>query len=134
MKRRLDYVTNSSSSSFILARKDKLTDEQKEKIVEYVENNLLGRIIASTKEELIEYIRETEHESAVDDDGNINDYYVYDSNKYKKAFEAIEQGMVIYGGWVSFEEGGSVADIYTDIWSILEDNTNFKGIDTDLDY
>ena len=43
MKVRSDFVTNSSSSSFILARKDELTEEQKQLILDYVCNNLLGR-------------------------------------------------------------------------------------------
>lgn len=131
---RSDYVTNSSSSSFILARKSQLTDEQKEKAVRFIENRLLGKKIASTKEELIQYIREQEGDKAVDDDGNIDEDYVYDSEKYKEAFEAIDNGLAIYGGWISFEDDNSVADIYTDIWELMEDDDNFIGIDTDLSY
>ena len=131
---RSDYVTNSSSSSFILARKSQLTDEQKEKAVRFIENRLLGKKIASTKEELIQYNREQEGDKAVDDDGNIDEDYVYDSEKYKEAFEAIDNGLAIYGGWISFEDDNSVADIYTDIWELMEDDDNFIGIDTDLSY
>lgn len=39
MKVRMDFVTNSSSSSFILARTSKLNEKQKEEILKYVEKN-----------------------------------------------------------------------------------------------
>ena len=42
MKIRMDYVTNSSSSSFILARNEHLNEKQKDKIIEYVEKTFLG--------------------------------------------------------------------------------------------
>ena len=43
MKIRTDFVANSSSSSFILARKGALTEQQKAAIIAYVEENLLGQ-------------------------------------------------------------------------------------------
>lgn len=42
MKVRTDFVTNSSSSSFILARKAELSEKQKEAIVEFVVERMLG--------------------------------------------------------------------------------------------
>ena len=43
MKVRTDFVTNSSSNSFILARKGELTEKQKDAIIQFVENEILGK-------------------------------------------------------------------------------------------
>ena len=49
-----DFVTNSSSSSFILVGKDGWSEGQKQAIIDYVENNLFGDLLLtpnSTEEE-----------------------------------------------------------------------------------
>lgn len=134
MKIRKNFVTNSSSSSFILARKGKLTDVQKNKIIEYVENNMLGQEIASTKEELDKFFLESYDLDVNKDDFMEDDYY--NGQKYKDCLNAIEKGYSVYMGYVSFEGNDDYADVLNDIWEELEetDENNFKGIDTDLEY
>lgn len=124
MKIRTDYVTNSSSSSFILARKGELTEAQKAAIIEFVEVEMLGRKMLTpenSEEEIQKLI----------DEAYINEYY------QEEIRDALKQGNSIYGGWVSFEQCEyDYADMLTSLWEKLEevDGENFKAIDGSLEY
>ncbi len=126
MKVRNDFVTN-SSSSFILARKPGVNDKQKEAIIQYVENHLLGEEILSpdSSEEEIQKV--------------FQEYYEFeeDEDRQQEVRKRLEEGKSIYAGQISFEECDySYADLFQHIWQIMEkySDSGFEAIKDDLSY
>lgn len=121
MKVRTDFVTNSSSSSFILARKEELSEKQKEAIVEFVVKHMLGQKAEISKDKVEEYLDEN-----------------YLSERFKDDIsKALDEGKSIYTGELCDEECyEQIADLFEGLWKALEkaDSEAFCGIDTDLSY
>lgn len=126
MRVRTDYVTNSSSSSFILAKSSEMNDKQKTEILKYIEKAFFGRDLLTPKS------NEKEIEKVFNDE-----YEFEDEETQQKVRELLKEGKTITQGWVVFDECEyHYASVFEDIWEIMEKygDGNFVAIDADLSY
>ena len=125
MKIRSDYVTNSSSSSFILAQEGEFSEVQKEAIFKYVIDNMLGEAILtpeSSEEEIYKAFKEN---------------YIRDDDEQAAIRQALAEGKTIRHGDVYFECcEDTYAGLFERLWKVLENMApdTFSILDGDLNY
>lgn len=138
MKVRLDFVTNSSSSSFIIAlRKDEngeYTEAVKNAVMEWFDS--LCGYVASNENELKNLLDYEE----VDEKDYLNmsrwgkEDYDNEKEQFNSLLKYISNGYIVRSGRIDFECGNQFSDELEELFKKLSKTEDFIGIDTSLEY
>lgn len=124
MKVRLDFVTNSSSSSYIVATKndDKHLMKQMDIILlKWVKEMLFGQESIKTLDELNKFAKERGWE---------DDYY-----DYLKIKECLENNYTVHCGEIYCESENEILYLYENLFNtLMKQDVGFEAIDIELGY